>query len=315
MSNKILSCDWGTSHFRLRLIHLPDLSVMAETIGGKGIAAIHHDWLRKGLPETARADYYKSILLAQLEKLRDHSMAGVPLIISGMASSSIGMMEIPYGEIPFLIKHGKLPVRRILPDSHFPQEIFLVSGLKTETDVMRGEETILAGCGVENSPEEKLFIFPGTHSKQVFVQNNMVKDFKTYMTGELFDLLGSKSILANSVEQNEPSPANQDTFISGVREAAGSNLLNIIFHVRTHQLFGTLSNQENYHYLSGLLIGEELKSIRDAYYSQIIVLSSGILADLYIKALSVLNLSAKISLQNADKAFIQGQADIFSHYQ
>ncbi len=66
---------------------------------------------------------------------------------------------------------------------------------------MRGEETQLIGC-LKSGKQDGFFIFPGTHSKHVEVEDGMVKDFKTYMTGEFFELLSQKSILLNSVEEN-----------------------------------------------------------------------------------------------------------------
>ncbi len=70
----------------------------------------------------------------------------------------------------------------------------LVSGFQTDTDIMRGEETKLLGFDIPDD-EERIFIFPGTHSKHVFVKNKTGIDFKTYMTGELFNLMSEKSIL------------------------------------------------------------------------------------------------------------------------
>jgi 2-dehydro-3-deoxygalactonokinase len=310
MVKQFLSCDWGTSSFRLRIINSAEGSILAETADGKGIAAVHHEWLQSGRAANERISFYKSILSSQIIKLETAPLAGMPMIISGMASSSIGMIELPYTNIPFSIRDPNLHVHRIPVDDKFPHEIFIVSGLRTFGDVMRGEETMLPGCEINDG--NHLLIFPGTHSKHAIVQNHIVKDFKTFMTGELFDLLSTKSILAGSVEKENLSASNLHHFIKGVHEAVSSNLLHDIFHVRTNQLFGKLGKKENYLYLSGLLIGGELKDLKKENSDSVIVVSSGSLLSLYAEALSALGLQDKLLLQNADGALIKGQAVILN---
>jgi 2-dehydro-3-deoxygalactonokinase len=314
MIKQFLSCDWGTSSFRLRLIHAADGSILAETIKGKGIAAVHNEWLKSDLAENERAGFYKNILLSQIKKLSDDSLGGIPIIISGMASSSIGIADLPYTNVPFVMGDMNLSVHRISPDKKFQHEILIVSGIKTGNDAIRGEETMLLGCKISEH-NDHLIIFPGTHSKHVIVQNNVVKDFKTYMTGELFNLLSAKSILAMSVEKSNISGNNIQQFIKGINESISSNLLNNIFHVRTNGLFGGLNKKENYHYLSGLLIGEELKNIQKENYGSVTLVSTGILSTLYSEALSAIGFRNILQLQNADEALIRGQVFILNQYQ
>ena len=315
MMKEILCCDWGSSSFRLRLINRADGSVIAETSEGKGIAAVYNDWLQSGLPENERVGFYKKILLSQIEKLAKDFLDKVPIIISGMASSSIGITELPYTKIPFDMSGAGLHLYKIADNESCGHDIYIVPGLRTVDDVMRGEETLLLGCDISND-DEQLFIFPGTHSKHVVVQDNVVKDFKTYMTGELFDLLSNKSMLATSVEKDDNLGDNDiEQFKKGVNESTTKNLLNNIFHIRTNQLFNTLSKKENYYYLSGLLIGEELKAIQKKKYKHVTVVSSGILSTLYSEGLSAFGLQDELRHQNADKALIKGQILILNQHQ
>jgi len=87
MSNVFLSCDWGTSSFRLRLIRIGDGEVLAETTEGKGIAAINNEWLNSGKAASERVEFYQEQLASAVAALRT-ATAGLPIIISGMASSS-----------------------------------------------------------------------------------------------------------------------------------------------------------------------------------------------------------------------------------
>src|SRR5450432_460482 len=313
MVNQILSCDWGTSSFRLRLINLPDGTIHAESKTGKGIAIIYNEWLQSGKPEKERIDFYREILQSQIYNLSGSALKGLPVVISGMASSSIGIKEMPYCEIPFNLKEINLNIFSIPANEKFQNEMILISGIRTPNDIMRGEETILTGCLTDESLVNQLFIFPGTHSKHVVVQNGLVRDIKTYMTGELFELLSTKSILARSVERTDKAAFNFELFTMGVQEAAANNLLNSIFHIRTKQLFGELNKQENYYYLSGLLIGEEMKNLKDKNLGSVTLVSSGILSDIYRSALSLLGINAEVNELDAEKAFIRGQILIFNH--
>src|SRR5450432_1404958 len=124
-----------------------------------------------------------------------------------MASSTLGMVELPYKELPFLADGSDLRVETIYANGLFHHDVLLISGARTGDDVMRGEETQLVGCalgaGYATQAGEQVFIFPGTHSKHVVVREGRVIAFKTYMTGEFFELLSKKSILAGDVEAGE----------------------------------------------------------------------------------------------------------------
>src|SRR5690349_3527260 len=201
MSNAFLSCDWGTSSFRLRLVRIEDGVVLAETTNGKGIAVTNNEWLNSGKATSERVSYYQQQISSAIGELRT-ATGGLPVIISGMASSSIGMIEMPYGDIPYSLSKDSLVINKIRATDNFSHDIVLVSGLKTSTDVMRGEETMLLGCDVLDG-DDWLIIFPGTHSKHAVVKNGSLMDFRTYMTGEIFDLLTTKSLLSRSVSVGE----------------------------------------------------------------------------------------------------------------
>jgi len=310
-----LSCDWGTTSFRLRLADTATRQMLAEAKSAQGIAATYALW--KEQHSTDRILFYSDVILQQIKLLEEkvgYSLDNLPVIISGMASSSIGMLELPYKSIPFNVNNAELETGIIPVTEKSRHQMIIISGVCSANDVMRGEETILAGCNIENTNDEQLFIFPGTHSKHVVIQNDIVREIKTYMTGEVFDLLSTKSILTASVEADKIMN-NNESFIKGICEAVSTSLLNSIFHVRTNQLLGASDKKENYHYLSGMLIGEELKDIQNKNYVSVTVVSSGTLLTLYTEALSVLGLKDIIKQQDADEALIKGQALILNDYQ
>lgn len=313
-----LSCDWGTTSFRLRLVSTLDFKILAERVSNEGNATTFNAWEGTGRPKEDRFGFYLDVLkrhLKVLENQCDQSLVGIPLLISGMASSTIGMMELPYKPLPFSVTGSDLNTKLFMADPDFPHQIILISGVKSDKDVMRGEETQLVGCMFDEF-NEKLFLHPGTHSKHVRVKQGKAVAFKSYMTGEIFSLLSRESILAQSVEQaGDISQADHSSsFNKGVKAGANGNILHELFMVRTNHLFNKLSNIQNSYYLSGLLIGTELKDLPNDFTGTIVLTGEPTLTAHYLEALKFLNLlgqCADIILLSPTEVTVKGQYQIF----
>jgi 2-dehydro-3-deoxygalactonokinase len=137
-------------------------------------------------------------------------------------------------------------------------------------DVMRGEEMQIIRA-LEQAPKlnaRAQLVMPGTHSKWVHIREGVIENFITYMTGELFAVLRDHSILncplreaAESVAGSGPRGAYRE-FVRGVSTARVSGvtgLISLLFSARTLHLTGQLDAAGSVDYLSGLLIGEELR--------------------------------------------------------
>lgn len=315
---KFLSCDWGTSSFRLRLIDTPTQKVIAEENDSQGIAETYGLWQLSGNDGSNRWQYYSEVIhrhiLLLVQKTGD-PLDDVPLVISGMASSSIGMMELPYKEAPFLTDGSDLEIKIIERAENLNRKTMIISGVKTADDIMRGEETKLVGCISKSSGKDQLFILPGTHPKHVRIEGDTVTGFTTYMTGEYFDLLSKKSILSASVEEGGDfnDATNKQSFEKGVTDSIHANLLHSSFLVRTNTLFQKYTRQENYFYLSGLLIGCELKEVSSGTASGITLLADDKLNAIYAVALKTMNIPLA-GIENADDALIRGQMNICSDF-
>ncbi|MBA4168630.1 MAG: 2-dehydro-3-deoxygalactonokinase [Chitinophagaceae bacterium] len=310
MNTQILSCDWGTSNFRLRWIDVSTASVISEVSDSIGIASVYNEWLKSGLPENGRSGYYRKILFSRIKQLANDPMKGIPVILSGMSSSSIGAMELPCKKVPVALDSAHLYVQHIAPDECCPHELLLVSGVQSGNDIMRGEETMLLGSA-NAATTGRLVILPGTHSKHVTVNGNSLVSFKTYMTGEFFDLLSRTSILSRSVAAN--SKEHWDIFEKGVRDGASGNLLNAAFHVRTAQLFAKFTNEENYHYLSGILIGNELSAI-SADTPPVLLICNSAFREKYSRALTISGITDEVEYLDAAAALVRGHCQIAKHY-
>jgi len=106
-----------------------------------------------------------------------------------------------------------------------------------------------------------LAVLPGTHSKWARVERGRVVDFATFMTGELYAVLLAHSILGRMAERIE-RPVIGPAFERGVQRGLRSGgLTHMIFGARTLVLAGELEASAADEWLSGVLIGAE---IRDA---------------------------------------------------
>ena len=190
----------------------------------------------------------------------------VPLLACGMIGSRQGIADVPYVTCPANVDDLARQLGRVelFPlggsASDEPVTLHIVPGLNTGSgakgwDVIRGEETQLLGvpAGAANS-----YVLPGTHSKWMKrSQSGQIENFQTYMTGELYELLRTHSSLGRVME---PAQWSTDVFQQGVSEARSTALESLLFRVRTAGLMGRFQPHELPDYLSGLLIGAEVKA-------------------------------------------------------
>lgn len=330
MEHYLLGCDWGTSSFRLGLYNVTDGGLISEIQSGDGISGIHRNWQNGNYQHRniTKDEMFREQLLQQIDKLSVKTglrLRNTPVLISGMASSSIGIEDIPYAGLPFHLDGSQVTTRKFSARDNFPHEMILISGVQSEHDVMRGEETQLIGIwslltDSGSEPAEGIVIFPGTHSKHVYVKDSQLISFKSFMTGEMYQVIGHHSILKDSIklyDDHTPSAADLLAFNSGVLHATTSNILNSLFTVRTNELFKRLSKIQNAFYLSGLLIGNELNELRLSTVSPLFLCSGKNLFGLYKLALEELGLADRTTFIEADlveKAAITGQKIIYEQY-
>jgi 2-dehydro-3-deoxygalactonokinase len=181
-----------------------------------------------------------------------------------------------------------------------PERIALVPGLSctgTDTlqtpDVRRGEEVQIFGALQRAGRDSATLVLPGTHSKWVQVDNGRVTQFQTFMTGEVYALMSQHSILGKTLDLK--GAFDEATFLQGVDQSqqAGS-VLHHLFAVRTLGLFERLSAAQLPSYLSGLLIGEELRQQTvKAESGPVILIGSDTLTQRYSLALQHLGMACQ----------------------
>ena len=255
------SVDWGTSSLRVRLIAIDqkNITVLQESTAPYGCSYVDA-LFKEEKNNITREDYFLGFLKPYL--LPPDSITTeepVPVVISGMAASGVGIRELPYSPLPFSLSGTGINHAVIPASGDFKHTVLLLSGLCSNNDVMRGEEVQLLGLHqYVGNISEAIFVLPGTHSKHILVRNKEIISFKTFITGELFHLLSTYSLLKNSI--TKPTGLDEDSFRQGLN-LGKENILNTAFTIRAGSLLQNADSASNYSLLSGILIGTELRNL------------------------------------------------------
>ena len=160
-------------------------------------------------------------------------------------------------------------------------------------DVMRGEEVQIFGALQLAGRDSATLVLPGTHSKWVQVQAGRVTQFSTFMTGEVYALMSQHSILTKTLDLNGAWDA--DIFLQGLDHSLQpGSVLHKLFAVRTLGLFERLPAAALPSYLSGLLIGEELRGQAvSTDTGPVLLIGSDALTLRYTLALQHLNIASQ----------------------
>jgi 2-dehydro-3-deoxygalactonokinase len=233
-----IAVDWGTTNRRAWRLE-PGGAVAAEMEDEKGILAVPQGGFHDAVGE----------IRARLGDL--------PMLMAGMVGSNRGWVEAPY--VPCPAGLPELAARLCWIEA---ERAAIVPGVSYDAadaaDVMRGEEVQILGAYAEGwiGPDAAL-CHPGTHNKWVRLEDGRIAAFRTVMTGEIFNLLKEHSILADLLAAPaEPGPA----FEAGVRHGLERDDLTAeLFSVRARTLLGKARREEAGAYVSGLLIGADLK--------------------------------------------------------
>jgi 2-dehydro-3-deoxygalactonokinase len=222
-------------------------------------------------------------------------------LMSGMVGSKQGWLEAPYCRCPAgfeeiaaglaWVVRGRVAIVPGLSCEH--DGLPGVTGLQRIPDVMRGEETQILGALQLLGQHQGLVVLPGTHSKWAKVQAGCVQSFSTFMTGEFFALLRQHSILSRTLPVGDGA-FDAGAFDQGVTLALRSNsLLHTAFGVRALSLFDRLPAAALPSYLSGLVIGEELRGRTWQGAAEVIIVGAEALSLRYQRALALQNVRAR----------------------
>ncbi len=263
-----IAVDWGTSNLR------------AWAMGDGAILA--HGESDKGMGKLA-PDQFEAALLALITPWLGQTRTLV--LACGMVGARQGWSEAKYRAVPCTPTDPAGLTAVATTDPRLDVRIAPGLAQAKPADVMRGEETQLAGALALHPDFDGVFCLPGTHSKWAQVSAGEVISFQTYMTGELFALLSTQSVLRHSLTTEGYDDASFD---EGLSEALSrpERIAARLFSLRAEGLLHGLTAPQARSRLSGLLIGIELAGAKPYWLGQQVkLIGAETLAASYARAL------------------------------
>lgn len=246
----LIGIDWGTTNLRAFRLAADGTVLEAREAPGRGLMNV-------------AAGGYPAALAEVLGGWAEaKGGAGLPVLAAGMVGARQGWHEVPYAPAPAGLDDLAAALFPV-PDGPGGLDVRLVPGVIDRTgvpDVMRGEEAEI--LGLAEAETEGPICLPGTHSKWVAVEAGRIARFATFMSGEVYGLMRARSILARTMPEDGDHDAHDPAaFARGVaRSGAPGGPLHHLFGGRTLALTGDLAEGAGPSYLSGLLIGAEIRA-------------------------------------------------------
>lgn len=268
---------------------------------------------------TLRAPEFEPVLLQAIEKLAPRRLkraeqtartedAPLPLLLCGMVGAHDGWRQAPYRVAPCAPlppPNAAIPA----PSKTAAIRAALLPGVSQARppDVMRGEETQLAGLLSRCPTFEGSVCLPGTHSKWVQIQQGKILRFTTAMSGELYGLLRRHSALRRAVSVNiedgdEGSGGragrkkwDSAAFQTALRDTAANPAAAAakLFQIRADRLLNARPVAAGSARLSGILLGLEFAAAREYWQSQpVALIAAEALGDIYETAMHALGIKA-----------------------
>jgi 2-dehydro-3-deoxygalactonokinase len=273
-----IAADWGTSNLR----------VWAMAADGTPRAEAGSD---EGMGRLAPGEFEPALLRLIASWLDGRR---VPVIACGMVGARQGWIEARYRAVPCTAVDAAAMIAAPTQDPQISVRIAPGLSQAQPPDVMRGEETQIAGALALHPGFDGVLCLPGTHCKWVHVSAGEVVSFQTFMTGELFDLIARQSVLRHGMQGEGDDDQAFDTAVADTLsrpEKIGARL----FSLRAEGLLTGLAPATARARLSGLLIGMELAAARPYWLGQpVALIGSPRLSAAYSRALAAQGVQALI---------------------
>ena len=270
---KWIAADWGTTHMRAWAIGDTD-NVLAYRESNEGMKDLQQN-------------EFEPVLLRLIENwLDDNKVTNV--MACGMVGAKQGWVETPYLKVPCVpIDNSQLTIAST-KNTHI--KVYLVPGVMQHqpADIMRGEETQIAGFINENPNFNGVVCLPGTHAKWVRVKDGKITNFKTFMTGELFGVISNHTLIRHSISIKG---WNHASFEIGVHEGFKNpgSIASNLFSLRSESIVNDSDRYEARSRLSGLLLGLELNGAQSYWKNNnVTLIGSELLSNIYYQGIEIL---------------------------
>ena len=290
-----IAIDWGSSNLRVWALNNNNaiLDSISSNDGMLGLASSE----------------FEPLLSEKISKWGVGDV-NVPILCCGMVGAKQGWVEAPYASIPYKLMQEVDSVKVRCSDNRL--NVRILGGLRQDNpaDVMRGEETQIRGFLSIFSNFDGIICLPGTHTKWVHVSAGEVISFRTFMSGELFDLLSKYSVLKYSVKSDG---WDDKEFKSAVSESISNpqKIFSDFFKLRADHLLKHVEQSELRSKLSGYIIGAELAGAKPYWLGQnVVILGNNNLSKIYKIALEGQGIFAQQI--DATECTLNGLAQAFS---
>ncbi len=274
-----IAVDWGTTNLRAWGLK-GHADVVAEADSDDGMNSLR--------PEEFESALMK--LVGTWLPARD----ALQVLVCGMAGADGGWAKAPYRLAPCTPLEAEAAVSPRTVESRL--RVRILPGIRQAGpgfDVMRGEETQVAGFLSHRPDFDGVICLPGTHTKWIRVRDGEIVRFRTFMSGELYALLGRESVLRHVVDDRGRDDSAFESAVKALAADPGS-LAGSLFSIRAEALTAGLSPVTASARLSGALIGAELAAARPFWLDRTpVVVGSGRLAALYSTAIGTVGAGAR----------------------
>ena len=264
-----IAVDWGTSSFRAYLIIEDVVYDTIETNDGM---------------KFVKNNNFENTFINLIEKwlIKDKK---IDVLASGMVGARQGWIEAPYQKAPCNLNNINY-ISPVLTDNRISLKIFSGISQNDPPDVMRGEETQIAGFLTNNKNFKGSICLPGTHSKWIKINKNSLEIFRTFMTGELFEIISKNSVLSHSMISDNLEKAE---ILNSANKIMNKPELfaNALFQLRADDLINSKGAIIYRSRLSGYLLAMELIGSLEFWKNNDIVLIGNVdLIELYENVLT-----------------------------
>ena len=286
---KWIAADWGTTHMRAWAIGEED-SVLAFRESNEGMKDLQQN-------------EFEPVLLRLIESWLDDTKV-TTVMACGMVGAKQGWVETPYLKTPCVPLDNNQLTTANTHDKRI--KVHLVPGVMQHhpADIMRGEETQIAGFINKNLDFNGVVCLPGTHAKWANIKEGQITSFKTFMTGELFGVISSHTLIRHSTSIKG---WNQDSFEAGVLEGFNNpgSIASNLFSLRAESIVNDLDRDQARSSLSGLLLGVELNGAQNFWKgNDVTLIGSELLSNNYHEGLKILG--GQIQLFSLETATMSG---------
>jgi 2-dehydro-3-deoxygalactonokinase len=281
--------DWGSSNLRVYRCDADGI-VQGERNG----------------PGVAQCDNFEATFFDVIGDWADEARSST-VFLSGMVGSTLGWHDAPYLACPATIPDLG---RAVLRFEARGQRFAIVPGLRCTNifglpDVLRGEEMQLLGWADVHGAgmAQRTICLPGTHTKWAQVDGGRVTAFFTSLQGEIRAALLGQGLIGKTLGPDAAKAATDHAeFDRGVAAMVDPTLSieHAVFSTRSRIVLGDLAVASGASYLTGLLIGAEVRDGRAAHRARglsdndFVLIATPLLTDLYARALAAFDCRSEV---------------------